>query len=255
MQSAHVLLVGAGGLGVPCATYLAGCGVGRLTIVDPAFVDPPDLPRQFAYTQADVGRPKVDVLRDRLHLSAPATDVEAIPDAFDVDVALDLVGSANVVIDASDNPATRFLVSDACVLAERPLISGAASRLEGQVMHLCGGTLPCYRCLVPVTPALAQQPSCAEEGVLAPITGMVGAWMALEGVRRLTRGLPAATSTLWHLDASGPRWHAVRASIDPNCSFCGPDAKRRSLAVEASVCRPGDPLRRDDDLPRGLPIP
>lgn len=259
MQRARVLLIGAGGLGVPCATYLVGCGLGHLTVVDPAKIDPPDLARQFAYGLKDVGRWKVDVLRERLTLAASVTDatngtgtaattiIEAVRGTFDPSSAACLVEGADLVVDASDNPATRFLVSDACVMRGRPLVSGAASRVEGVVMHLCGNDRPCYRCLVPVSPSLAHQPTCADEGVLAPVTGIVGAWMALEAVRRLTDGLPKDTPTSWHLDLAGPAWHAVHAQRDRSCAACGTAPTISSLRLESAVCAPGDPFGHDPD--------
>jgi adenylyltransferase/sulfurtransferase len=238
---ASLLVVGAGGLGSPALAYLAGSGVGRLTVVDPGTVGLADLHRQILYHQDDVGRRKAEVAAERVRAVDAEVAVEARTEAFRPDNGRDLVRSHDVVLDASDNPATRYLVSDACVLEDRPLVFGAVSRLEGQVARLVGGDAPCYRCLHPAPPAPDSIPSCAEAGVLGPAAGVIGAWMALEAIRAVAGLGPGAPEGLLHLDLGSWLTQRVRVPRRPDCAACGAAPTVRELRLEEAACLAGEP--------------
>ena len=201
LAASSVLIIGAGGLGVPAATYLAAMGVGRIGIVDDDRVAASNLHRQVAYTPADVGELKAEVLARRLRAQNPGVSVDAFARRFDVGCAVSTLRTQDetsegvairfqdfdVVVDASDNFPTRYLVSDACVLHDRPLVFGAAQGFEGQVSTFnLGQGAPTYRCLFPEDPANAAIPDCAVGGVLGVLPGIVGTYQALEAVKVIT---------------------------------------------------------------------
>lgn len=186
LAAAAVLVIGAGGLGTPALTSLAAMGVGRLTIVDDDRVAASNLHRQTAYTPADVGRAKAEVLAARLRAQNPDATVEARVERFAPANALALARAHDLVVDASDNLPTRYLANDACVLAGRPMVYGAAQGYEGQVATLnLDAAAPTYRCLYPEDPANAAIPDCAVGGVLGVVPGIIGGYQALEAVKVL----------------------------------------------------------------------
>lgn len=236
-----VLVIGAGGLGSPVLDSLARAGVGTLRVMDPAEVSRADLSRQGLYVDADVGRPKVEVAAARLRAANPAPDVQADARTFTESGARDTVAAFDVTVDASDNLATRYLVSDACVLAGRPLVFGSVTGLEGQLARLAGGSEPCYRCLFPDPPAPADVPSCAEAGVLGPVAGIVGAWMALEAIRTLAGFEAEPPRGLLHVDAAAWRVQRVRISRRRACAVCGEAPTIDTVRLERSALQAGDP--------------
>ena len=186
LQSARVLVIGAGGLGCPALLYLAAAGVGHLTVIDADVVDISNLQRQVLYTTADIGLPKAEAAARRLRALNPLIQVTPIAARFTRANALELVNAHDVVLDGSDNFATRYLVNDACVLADRPLVYGAIQGFEGQasVFNFHGG--PTYRCLFPEPPAPGTVPNCAEAGVLGVLPGLIGTVQATETIKLLT---------------------------------------------------------------------
>jgi adenylyltransferase/sulfurtransferase len=201
-----VLVVGAGGLGCPALLYLAAAGVGRILIVDPDRVEASNLQRQVLYTEADVGELKVDVAARRLQALNPYVAVLAMADRFRRDNAIEIVQACDVVIDGSDNFATRYLVNDACVMADRPFVYGAIQGFEGQlsVFNWRGG--PTYRCLFPSPPPAELAPNCAQAGVLGVLPGIVGTWQAGEAIKLLTGvGEPLSGKVLL--------WNALTMSV------------------------------------------
>jgi adenylyltransferase/sulfurtransferase len=185
LKSSSVLAIGAGGLGCPALLYLAAAGVGRITVVDHDAVDVSNLQRQILYTVDDVGMNKAEAAARRLRLLNPLVRIEALPVRFSRSNALALVGDCDLVVDGSDNFATRYLVNDACVITGRPFVYGAIQGFEGQVsvFNLAGG--PTYRCLFPEPPEPGTSPNCAEAGVLGAVTGIVGTAQACEAVKVL----------------------------------------------------------------------
>lgn len=186
LKRGRVLLIGAGGLGCPALLYLAAAGVGRIVMVDADRVEVSNLQRQVLYTEADAGEPKVEAAARRLRALNPLVDIVPCAERFDRTNALELVRACDVVVDGSDNFATRYLANDACVLADRPLVYGAIHGFEGQasVFNWRGG--PTYRCLFPEPPEPGTAPNCAEAGVLGVLPGLIGTVQACEAIKLLT---------------------------------------------------------------------
>lgn len=215
-----VLLIGAGGIGCAAAAYLASSGVGHLIVCDFDNVDETNLGRQVLYTAHDVGKPKAEVAAQRLWLLHPDIRITAVTERLDGDRLLNTVMDVNVVLDGCDNFATRFQVNDACVFAGKRLISGSAIRMEGQ-LAVFGPDFdagPCYRCLY--TEADESLDSCAGNGVLAPVPGVIGTMAAVEALKSLAR-IPVETGRLRLYDASSSDFGTVNIGKRENCEACG----------------------------------
>ena len=216
LKAARVLVVGAGGPGAPASLYLAAAGVGTIGLVDPDAVSLSNLQRQVLYATGDVGRPKVEAAVDRLEALNPHVRVEPHPVWLDAANADELVARYDLVLDGTDDFATRFAVSDACVARGKPLVSGALGRWTGQVGVFHGR--PCYRCLVPQVPPDAE--TCALVGVVGALAGIIGSMMALETVKLITgAGEPLSGKLLIH-DALSAESRTVRIGADPHCPSC-----------------------------------
>jgi len=221
LRAARALVIGAGGLGCPAALYLAASGIGRLTLADPDRVDLTNLQRQILYRADSIGARKVDAAAAALGALNP--EVELVPLAARLDGAeLErLVAGADVVLDCSDNFATRHAANRACVRHARPLVSGAAIRFDGQIAvfdpRRTGA--PCYACLFPEG-GETEELRCAVMGVFAPLTGMIGAMQALEAVKIVSGAGQPAYGRLLMLDARSTEWRSVRVSKDPDCPVC-----------------------------------
>lgn len=221
LLSSHALIVGAGGLGCPAALYLAASGIGRLTIADGDKVDATNLQRQILYRDASVGQPKAGSARAALREVNPAVDVVGLPERLDARSMDALVAAADVVLDCSDNFATRHALNRACVTHATPLVSGAAIRFDGQlaVFDLRESGSPCYSCLFPED-AQAEDVACAVMGVFSPLTGTIGALQAAEAIK-LIGGLGRTLhGRLQMYDALASEWHSVRVRKDPECPVC-----------------------------------
>ena len=222
MRGSSALVVGAGGLGCPAALYLASSGVGRLTLADADNVDLTNLQRQILYRTDSVGAKKVDEARKALAAVNP--EVEIVPLAKRVDGSdLDrLVAAADVVLDCSDNFATRHALNRACVEHRKPLVSGAAIRFDGQLMvfDLRSADAPCYACLFPEEGEV-EEVQCSVMGVLAPLTGAIGALQALEAVKLLAGAGETPRGQLTLIDAKTSELRSVRVKKDPACAVCG----------------------------------
>lgn len=218
LLDSRVLIIGAGGLGSPLAMYLATAGVGQLVLVDFDAVDLSNLQRQILHGSHDLGRPKVESARDTLAVLNPEVAVTTINAKLEGEELLGEVERADVVVDASDNFATRFAVNDACVAARKPLVSGAAIRMEGQVsvFHNERPDSPCYRCLYRDEGELAQ--TCTENGVLAPVVGIIGTIQATEVLKVLLGIGDTLDGRLLLLDALSMEWRSMRLRKDPACS-------------------------------------
>jgi molybdopterin-synthase adenylyltransferase len=228
LLSAHVALVGLGALGGPAALHLAAAGVGRLTLIDDDTVSLSNLQRQVLFRTDDVGQPKVSVAQRELARLNP--DCQTIPQPIRLtpDNARDLFAGASIVIDGSDSFATRFAVNDACHTLGLTLISGAVGRWSAQVATFKSGQtrgkpasdrLPCYRCLVPELPE--QEETCAAVGVPGPLTGMVGARLALEAMKEIAHAGESLAGRLVMFDGLSGDTRTVRLPADPQCSVCG----------------------------------
>jgi sulfur-carrier protein adenylyltransferase/sulfurtransferase len=216
LKAGKVLVVGAGGLGCPALLYLAAAGVGRIVVVDADNVEASNLQRQVLYAEEDIGQPKAVVAARRLRALNSLVDVVAVAERLRRENALALVGASDVVIDGSDNFATRYLVNDACVIADRPFVYGAIQGFEGQLSVFNWRQGPTYRCLFPSPPPAELAPSCAVAGVLGVLPGMVGTWQAGEAIKILAGvGEPLAGRVLlWN--ALTMNAQTVRLAVDPN---------------------------------------
>ena len=212
-----VLIVGAGGLGAPAALYLAAAGVGRIGLADPDTVALSNLQRQILYASADIGRAKVEVAAERLTGLNPHVAIEPIAARLGPDNAAALVRPYDLVLDGTDDFATRFAVNDACLAEGKPLVSGAIGRWTGQVGVFAGR--PCYRCLVPHIPPEAE--TCATVGVIGALAGVIGAMMALEAIKLITQAGDSLTGRLLIYDALSAETRTVRVGADPACPACG----------------------------------
>lgn len=217
LRAARVLVVGAGGLGAPAALYLAAAGVGRLRIADPDIVSLSNLQRQVLFQMGDLGTLKVEAAAARLGALNPRVTVEPRPVAFDAVTAGALVDGCDLVLDGTDDFATRFAVNAAVMAAGVPLVSGALGRWSGQV-GVFGGR-PCYRCLVPEIPPDAE--TCSAVGVVGALAGVIGSMMALEAVKLICgAGSPLVGRLLLYEGLTGDS-RTVRVGADPDCPVCG----------------------------------
>jgi molybdopterin-synthase adenylyltransferase len=215
-------VVGAGGLGCPAALYLAASGVGRITLADPDKVDLTNLQRQVLYGTDSVGKPKVDEAKVALNAINPEVAITVLPKRLEAGDLGALVATAGVVLDCSDNFATRHALNRACVAARKPLVSGAAIRFDAQVtvFDLRQPDAPCYACLYPED-GDAEEVQCSQMGVFAPLTGVVGALQAMEAVKLLAAAGGTLNGRLLLMDARIPEWRTVRVKKDPACAVCG----------------------------------
>ena len=213
-------MVGAGGLGCPAALYLAASGFGRIALADPDEVDLTNLQRQILYTAESVGKRKVDEAAAALGRFNPEVEVLRVPSRLAGEELESLVSRTDVVLDCSDNFATRHAVNRACVRHRKPLVSGAAIRLDGQlaVFDLRNAQSPCYACLFPEDGEM-EELRCAVTGVLAPLTGVVGALQAMEAIK-LVSGAGQPANGLALIDAKTGQWRNVRVKKDPACAVC-----------------------------------
>jgi len=221
VRAARALVVGAGGLGCPAALYLAASGVGRLTLADPDKVDLTNLQRQVLYRTDSVGAPKVEAARTALAALNPEVEVVPLERRLDAASFDPLVAEADVVLDCSDNFATRHALNRACVKARKPLVSGAAIRFDAQiaVFDLRKDDAPCYACLYPEEGEI-EEVQCSQLGVFAPMTGAVGALQAMEAVKLLAGAGESLNGRLLLLDAKRAEWRTVRVAKDPACGVC-----------------------------------
>lgn len=218
---ARVLVVGAGGLGVPVVQYLAAAGIGRLGIVDDDTVDLTNLQRQVIYATGDIGRRKVDVVAERVTALNPLVAVDAIGRRLDPSNARELVRLYDVVVDATDTFGARYLINDACRLEAKPDVYGSIFRFDGQVSVFTPDG-PCYRCLFPEAPPEGSVPSCAEGGVLGVLAGVVGTWQANEALKLILGIGEPLIGRLLLIDALAARTHEVVFDADPHCALHGP---------------------------------
>src|SRR5438270_14912 len=222
LKAARVLCIGAGGLGSPAALYLAAAGVGKLGLVDFDRVDLTNLQRQILHGTKDVGRSKLASARDRLHDINPDIEVELHDCRFSSENAEQIVADYDVIVDGSDNFATRYLSNDVCVFAGKPNLYGSVFRFEGQTTvfaPLLGG--PCYRCLFPEPPPPESVPNCAQAGVLGVLPGIIGMLQAIEAIKLIIGIGEPLIGRLLHFDALKVKFRELNLRRDPQCPVCG----------------------------------
>lgn len=221
IKDAHVLIIGAGGLGSPVALYLGSAGVGHITVVDHDNVDLTNLQRQIAHTQARVGLAKVASIQTAIAQLNPAVQVSALQARADAALLDTLVAQANMVLDCCDNFATRHAINTACVVHRKPLVSGAAIGFDGQVCvyDQRDALSPCYACVFPPESTL-EETRCATMGVFAPLVGVIGTLQAAEALKLICGVGQTLTGRLLMLDGRGMTFTEVRLSRNRACSVC-----------------------------------
>jgi molybdopterin/thiamine biosynthesis adenylyltransferase len=222
LKRAQVTVIGAGGIGSPALQYLAGAGFGRIVVIDDDRIDTSNLHRQTLFSGDERGEPKAERAVAAIERINPNVAARAIVARIDADNAPHLLDHADVVIDGSDNFATRLAVADAALAKRVPLVSSAVSRFEGQVAVFRGWEAgkPCYRCFVGNDPA-REGLTCAEEGVLGPVTGVLGSMAALEAIRAVAPFGEDSAGTLLLVDLLALRFRTLRLPKDPGCAACG----------------------------------
>jgi sulfur-carrier protein adenylyltransferase/sulfurtransferase len=224
LLDAKVLLVGAGGLGSPAALYLAAAGVGTLGVVDDDVVDDSNLQRQVIHTTDRLGIAKAESARIAIESINPDVKVVKHETRLDKSNVLDIFSQYDVILDGTDNFATRYLINDATVLLNKPNVHGSIFRFEGQATTFIPYEGPCYRCLFPTPPPPELAPSCAEAGVLGLLPGMVGMIQATETAKLILGIGEPLVGRLLTYDALGMEFRELRLSRDPECPMCGPGA-------------------------------
>ena len=219
--ASSALIIGAGGLGSPVALYLAAAGVGTIVLADGDAVDLTNLQRQILHTTGSIGKPKAASGREALAKINPEVNVVPLQRRLEGEELDRLVAGASVVLDCSDNFATRHAVNRACVRHRRPLVSGAAVRFDGQVsvFDLRDDLSPCYQCLFPENAELEEM-RCAVMGIFAPLTGIIGAVQAAEALKLLAGAGDTLKGRLLILDALAMQWRTVKLAKDPSCAVC-----------------------------------
>jgi molybdopterin-synthase adenylyltransferase len=222
LLSSHVAVIGAGGIGSPLLQYLAAAGISKITIIDDDIVSLSNLQRQTLFGTTDIGKPKVDAAKTALARINPDVSVVAVAQRINADNAAQLLGGIDVIIDGCDNFATRLIVADAAHAAHVPLVSAAVGQFEGQLATYRGWetSKPCYRCLVGNDPDRADA-SCADQGVLGALTGVMGSLAAIEAVRALYRFGDDPAGKLLIVDALSFRFRTLTLGKDPECSCAG----------------------------------
>src|SRR2546422_731651 len=252
LKAARVLLIGAGGLGSPAALYLAAAGVGTLGLVDFDNVDVTNLQRQILHGTKDVGRPKLQSARERIADVNPHVRLETYETALTSKNALDILSGYDIVVDGTDNFATRYLVNDACVLLGKPNVYGSIFRFEGQasVFAFQGG--PCYRCLYPEPPPPGLVPSCAEGGVLGILPGTIGLIQATETVKLILGIGEPLVGRLLLYDALGMRFRELKLRKNPECPVCGDHPTVTKLIDYHQFCGvPQQPVQESSKVNEG----
>ena len=238
LLESKVLLLGAGGLGSPAALYLAAAGVGTIGIVDMDVVDPSNLQRQILHNLDRVGDRKVDSAKKTLTAMNPDVNVVTYDVRLGADNVLEIIDGYDVIVDGTDNFPTRYLVNDAALLKQIPVVHGSIFRFEGQATVFYPYEGPCYRCLVPEPPPAELAPSCAEAGVLGVLPGIVGSIQAVEAIKLLLKLGDPLVGRLLAYDALEQSFRTFKVRRDPACPACGEQAGEIVIAEYDDLCMP-----------------
>jgi sulfur-carrier protein adenylyltransferase/sulfurtransferase len=236
LKAAKVLCIGTGGLGAPLGQYLAAAGVGRIGLVDFDKVDLTNLQRQILFSTNDVGRPKIQAAAERLRGLNPDIQIDTFETMLTSENALDILKDYDIVVDGTDNFATRYLVNDACVLLGKPNVYGSIFRFEGQASVFGYPDGPCYRCLYPEPPPPGLVPSCAEGGVLGVLPGIVGSIQAAETLKLIIGKGEPLVGRLLLFDALSMRFRELKLRKNPECPVCGAHPTITKLIDYAEFC-------------------
>jgi molybdopterin/thiamine biosynthesis adenylyltransferase/rhodanese-related sulfurtransferase len=236
LKNAKVLCVGAGGLGSPALLYLAAAGVGTLGVIDFDVVDESNLQRQIIHGQSDVGRLKAESARDSVNEINPYVNVQVHTEALTTDNVMDIFSGYDLIVDGTDNFATRYMVNDACVLLGKPYVWGSIFRFDGQASVFWAEYGPCYRCLYPDPPPPGMVPSCAEGGVLGVLCGSIGSIQVTEAIKLITGIGESLAGRLMIYDALEMSYRTVRVRKDPECAICGKNPTITGLIDYEAFC-------------------
>jgi molybdopterin/thiamine biosynthesis adenylyltransferase len=234
LMLAKVLVVGAGGLGSPLLLYLAAAGIGTIGIVDDDTVDLSNLQRQIVHTTSSIGQSKVKSVAATLAAINPEVNVIQHADRFTVENATSVIGDYDIIADGTDNFATRFLINDACYFSQRPLVSAAILRFDGQVSTFKAyekGDHPCYRCIYREAPPEGQIPTCAEAGVLGSLCGMIGSLQATEVIKEILKIGESLSGSLVIYEGLSTTFRKIKVRRDPGCPLCGTDPTIQDLSI------------------------
>ncbi|MFY9232346.1 MAG: adenylyltransferase/sulfurtransferase MoeZ [Candidatus Nanopelagicales bacterium] len=236
LKNAKVLCVGAGGLGSPSLMYLAAAGVGTLGIVEFDVVDESNLQRQIIHGQSDIGRPKAESARDSVLEINPYVQVNLHGERLDSSNVMELFSQYDLIVDGTDNFATRYLVNDACVLLNKPYVWGSIYRFDGQASVFWAEQGPCYRCLYPEPPPPGMVPSCAEGGVLGVLCASIGSIQVNEAIKLITGIGETLLGRLMIYDALEMTYRQVKIRKDPQCAVCGENPTVTELIDYEAFC-------------------
>lgn len=251
LKAAKVLCIGTGGLGAPLGLYLTAAGVGHIGLVDFDVVDFTNLQRQVTFGTSDVGKPKTEAARARLHNLNPDVEITTYETKLTSQNALDLFKDYDIIVDGTDNFPTRYLVNDACVLLGKPNVYGSIFRFEGQVTVFGTPDGPCYRCLYPEPPPPGLVPSCAEGGVLGVLPGIVGSLQALETIKLIIGRGHSLAGRLVLFDALSLKFRELRLRKNHHCPMCGTHRSIRELIDYNEFCG----IRGEEELESDLQVP
>jgi molybdopterin/thiamine biosynthesis adenylyltransferase/rhodanese-related sulfurtransferase len=236
LKNARVLAIGAGGLGSPTLMYLAAAGVGTLGVIDYDTVDESNLQRQIIHGQSDIGRSKAQSARDSIHEINPLVKVVLHEERLENENVFEIFSQYDLIVDGTDNFATRYLVNDACVLLGKPYVWGSIYRFDGQASVFWAENGPCYRCLYPEPPPPGMVPSCAEGGVLGVLCASIGSIQATEAIKLLTGIGETLIGRLMIYDALEMSYRTVKIRKDPECPICGKNPTITELIDYETFC-------------------
>lgn len=221
LLNAKVLIIGAGGLGAPAAMYLAAAGVGTIGIADADEVDLSNLQRQVIHTTNDLGKPKVESAKETMQAINPDVNVITYHEFIASDNISDIIKDYDFILDGTDNFPAKFLINDACVMAEKPFSHAGIIRFQGQLMTYVPGQGPCYRCVFENPPPKDAVPTCKQAGVIGAMAGVIGCLQAMEAVKYITGAGDLLTGYLLTFDALKMEFRKIRLPRNPNCGVCG----------------------------------
>lgn len=234
---AKVLVVGAGGLGSPILTYLAGAGIGTLGFVDFDTIDISNLNRQTLFSTNDIGRKKVDVAEERIKSLNPDVQTRKYPFRIDVYNIEEIIQDYDIVVDALDNFAARYLLSDCCYFLKKPLIEGAAVEMVGTATTILPGSNPCYRCLYPFPPPDGVMPTCSDVGILGVVTGVIGSIQALEVIKLITGTGKLLIGRLLYFNGLNMDFQEFKYIKNDECPLCGKEPSITELIQYEIKCK------------------
>ena len=240
LKEAKILVAGAGGLGSPALLYLAGAGVGTIGLADFDTVTLSNLNRQVLHFTEDIGRKKIQSALEKMLKLNPDIKISQHPERISIDTVEEIVEGYDVVIDATDNFTTRYLLSDCCYFLKKPIIEGAATGYDGIIMTIVPDKTPCYRCLYPMPPEDGVMPTCGDTGILGAVTGIIGSIEALEAIKVVTGLGETISGRILTFDALSTGFDQLEFKRNESCPLCGKNPSIKELVEYTIKCRTKD---------------